>query len=83
MYMIKTITLELENIKCDGCVKNIKTAMAKHGNIDTTEVDKTTGKVMIIGTDLVNQELITELSQLGYPEKKKGLFSKLNALIQK
>jgi len=81
--MLKTITLELENIKCDGCVNNIKKAMMAHSHISSTEVDKTTGKVFITGTDLVNSDIINELTQLGYPEKKKGLFSKLNALIQK
>ena len=74
---INTITLSLKNIKCDGCVKSIKTAMEKHTNIKQVIVVKETGAVTIKGEDLINSNIIEELTTLGYPENKKGLFSKI------
>lgn len=74
---MKTITLSLKNIKCDGCVKSIKTAMEKHTNIKQVIVVKETGAVTIKGEDLINSNIIEELTTLGYPENKKGLFSKI------
>ena len=35
---MNTITLSLKNIKCDDCVKSIKTAMEKHTNIKEVNV---------------------------------------------
>ena len=74
---INTITLSLKNIKCDGCVKSIKTAMEKHTNIKQVIVVKETGAVTIKGEDLINSNIIEELTALGYTENKKGLFSKI------
>jgi|GEM_PF-946978 copper chaperone len=74
---MNTITLSLKNIKCDGCVKSIKTAMEKHTNIKEVNVVKETGAVTIKGEDLINSNIIEELTALGYPENKKGLFAKM------
>ena len=74
---MKTLELTLQNIKCDGCVKNIKTAMEKHTNIKEVNVAKETGKVTIVGDDLVNSTIVKELTNLGFPEVKKGFFSKI------
>ena len=74
---MNTITLSLKNIKCDGCVKSIKTAMEKHTNIKEVNVIKETGAVTIKGDDLIKPDIIEELTSLGYPENKKGLFSKI------
>jgi len=74
---MNTITLSLKNIKCDGCVKSIKTAMEKHTNIKEVNVVKETGDITIIGEDLINSNIIEELTALGYPENKKGFFAKI------
>jgi copper chaperone len=74
---MNTITLSLKNIKCDGCVKSIKTAMEKHTNIKEVNVVKETGAVTIEGEDLINLNIVGELAALGYPENKKGFFSKI------
>ncbi len=71
------IVLSLNNIKCDGCVKSIKTAMEKHTNINEVTVIKETGKVTIIGKDLKKSNIVAELTALGFPENKKGFFSEL------
>jgi copper chaperone CopZ len=74
---MNTIILSLKNIKCDGCVKSIKTAMEKHTNINEVTVVKETGAVTIKGEGLINSNIIEELTALGFPENKKGLFTKL------
>ena len=74
---MNTIILSLKNIKCDGCVKSIKTAMEKHTNINEVTVVKETGTVTIVGQDLKNSNIIEELTALGFPENKKGFFTKL------
>jgi copper chaperone CopZ len=74
---MNTIILSLKNIKCDGCVKSIKTAMEKHTNINEVTVVKETGTVTIVGQDLKNSNIVAELTALGFPENKKGFFTKL------
>ena len=71
---MNTIILSLKNIKCDGCVKSIKTAMEKHTNIQEVNVVKETGTVTIDGQDLKNSNIVAELTALGFPENKKGFF---------
>lgn len=73
---MKTLELTLQNIKCDGCVNTIKTAMEKHSNVKEVQVNKETGKVIIVGDNLISSAIITELTALGYPEAKKSLLSK-------
>ena len=74
---MNTIILNLKNIKCDGCVKSIKTAMEKHTNINEVTVVKETGAVTIKWEGLINSNIIEELTALGFPENKKGFFTKL------
>jgi len=74
---MNTIILSLKNIKCDGCVKSIKTAMEKHTNINEVTVVKETGTVTIVGQDLKNSNILAELTALGFPENKKGFITKL------
>lgn len=72
-----TIKLNLLNIKCEGCVNTIKTAMEKHINITKVEVSKETGNLTIVGENVDHSGIVAELTALGYPESKKGFFSKL------
>ena len=74
---MSTIRLSLKNIGCEGCVKSIKTALEKHTNIQEVNVVKETGAVTIKGEGLVNSNIIEELTALGFPENKKGFFTKL------
>lgn len=74
---MNTITLSLKNIKCEGCVKSIKTAMEKHTNISEVTVVKETGIVTITGEDLKKSNIVAELAAIGFPENNKGFFSKL------
>ena len=65
---MSTITLSLKNIKCEGCVKSIKTALEKHTNIQEVNVVKEHGAVTIKGEGLINSNIIEELTALGFPE---------------
>ena len=81
---MKSISLTLDNVKCEGCVAKIQTALSKHKNIQSVVAEKVTGKVLITGDDLVNSVIVGELAELGFPEtKKKGILGKLGALFQK
>ena len=69
---MSTIRLSLKNIRCEGCVKSIKTALEKHTNIQEVNVVKETGAVTIKGEGLVNSNIIEELTALGFQKIKKG-----------
>ena len=71
------IEFKLENIKCEGCVKSIKTKLKEHLNISNVEIEKGNGLITIIGDQLDKKNILSELTALGYPEVKKGLFSKI------
>ena len=74
---MKKLELILQNIKCDGCVNSIKNVLEKHSNIASVEVIKETGSVIISGKEIDKKSISSELTTLGYPEIKKGIFSKI------
>lgn len=63
-----THNIEVENIKCGGCMNRIKTALLKISGVENVSIDKDTETVTIDGTSDKNI-LVQELSKLGYPEK--------------
>ena len=62
-------TIEIVNLKCNGCVNTVKKGVLSIDGIDEVEVDLDASKVTV---PTENQELIDEvkakLSKLGYPE---------------
>ena len=60
--------IEVENIKCGGCMNSIKTALLKIENVTEVAIDKETDTITI---DAENDRavFINTLSSLGYPEK--------------
>lgn len=60
--------IEVENIKCGGCMNSIKTALLKIENITDVAIDKETDTITI---DAENDRtvFVNTLSSLGYPEK--------------
>lgn len=61
-------SIEVENIKCGGCMSSIKTALMKIHGVSNVEIDK--DKELITLDAAVERELLTStLSSLGYPEK--------------
>lgn len=70
----------VENIKCDGCVANIKENLQQMKGVTAVEVYKQEHKVCVSGITLEKQELVKKLSDLGYPEKgSNNLFSKVKS----
>lgn len=65
---MQSLEIKVNNVKCNGCVANIKNGLADLGGIDEVTVDLSSGAVTISGTALERQSIIQKLSELGYPE---------------
>lgn len=63
-----THTIEVENIKCGGCMNSIKTALLKIENVSEVTIDKETDTI-IIHSETDRAVFVKVLSGLGYPEK--------------
>lgn len=60
--------IQVENIKCGGCMKSIKNALLQLPQVDEVTIDLENQTVTVIG----NAErilLVNKLNDLGYPEK--------------
>jgi copper chaperone CopZ len=60
--------IEVENIKCGGCMNSIKTALLKIENVTEVVIDKETDTITI-DADNDRAVFVNTLSSLGYPEK--------------
>jgi copper chaperone CopZ len=62
-------TIEIVNLKCNGCVNTVKKGVLSIDGIETVEVDLDASKVTV---PTIDQGLIDDvkakLSQMGYPE---------------
>lgn len=73
----------VENIKCDGCVSNIKSALQKIKGVVNVDVYKDKELVCVSGVALERQEMTAALSELGYPEKgNNSFFSKAKTYLR-
>lgn len=63
-----THKIEVENIKCGGCMNSIKTALLKIENVTEVAIDKGTDTITI-DADNDRAVFVNTLSSLGYPEK--------------
>jgi copper chaperone CopZ len=63
-----THKIEVENIKCGGCMNSIKTALLKIENVTGVAIDKETDTITI-DADNDRAVFVNTLSRLGYPEK--------------
>ena len=64
-----THQLYVENIKCEGCVNSIKSALLKLRGVANVDVYKEEEKVCVSGIAIERQEIRDRLSAIGYPEK--------------
>ena len=62
-------TIEVQNVKCQGCVATIRTELAKLEGIDDVQVDLPSGRVTISGNLPPRSSVTQRLAELGYPEK--------------
>lgn len=73
----------VENIKCDGCVSNIKTALLKLKGVVNVDVYRNKELVCVSGVALERKEIAAALSDLGYPEKgNNSFFSKAKTYLR-
>jgi copper chaperone len=63
--------IQVENIKCGGCMNSIKNALNQLPLVDEVTIDKDTETITVIG-DVDLTILIEKLNALGYPEKGKN-----------
>jgi copper chaperone len=61
--------IQVENIKCGGCMNSIKKALSGLVGVEKVEVEKETETITVVGTNDIRNNLVEKLSQLGYPEK--------------
>ena len=64
-----THQLYVENIKCEGCVNSIKSALLKLIGVANVDVYKEEEKVCVLGIGIERKEIRDRLSAIGYPEK--------------
>ncbi len=60
--------IQVENIKCGGCMNSIKNALIQLPLVDEVTIDKDTETITVNG-DVDLSILIEKLNALGYPEK--------------
>jgi len=60
--------IEVENIKCGGCMNSIKTAIVQMKGVQEVSIDKNTETVTIEAASDV-EPFIQKLNDLGYPQK--------------
>lgn len=63
-----THKIEVENIKCGGCMNSIKTALFKIKNVTEVTIDKESDTITI-NSSTDRAVFVNTLSNLGYPEK--------------
>jgi copper chaperone CopZ len=68
-----THIIEVENIKCGGCVNSISKALMSLAGVSDASVTKETETITVQG--VASRETITaKLTELGYPEKGRNSF---------
>lgn len=77
-----THQIQVLNIKCEGCVTTIQTALNKLKGITSVIVSKEQGLVTVSGVALDRDQIVQELNVLGYPQiGANNFFSKAKTFI--
>jgi copper chaperone CopZ len=66
---METQQFKVANMKCQGCVTNVRTGLATVAGVSSVEVDLGRAEVTVQGDQLDRQQITVKLAQLGYPEK--------------
>lgn len=61
----------VKNVKCQGCVNNIRNGLMGIPGVQDIQVDIPTGQVSVQGQNLSREQIAAKLGQLGYPEAPK------------
>lgn len=59
--------IDVENMKCGGCISSITKALLEWPNVRSVEIDESIGRVQVEG-DIDRAVLVERLNALGYPE---------------
>lgn len=65
---MQTEVFKVKNVKCGGCVANIKKGLGALAGISSVEVVIAGGEVTVTGDTLDRAQLSAKLKELGYPE---------------
>lgn len=60
-------SVELQNIKCGGCISSVKDNLSKLAGVATVEVDLTSKILSLEGEDFDILEIESKLKEIGYP----------------
>ena len=66
--VMQTEEFKVRNVKCGGCVNNIRSGLLTLSGVQDVVVAIDGGKVIVRGEDLSRAAVAEKLSQLGYPE---------------
>jgi copper chaperone len=72
-------TVAVENIKCGGCARSIKGAVAAVEGVTAADVDVAAGEVRVEGDESARPAVVRQLRELGYPER--GTASGLDSAV--
>lgn len=81
---MKSLNLNIENIKCHGCANTIRHELSKYPEVRNVKVNPDEGNVSIdYEADEEMKDLFTgKLAKLGYPEKgDKNLKSRVRSYV--
>jgi len=78
---MKTETIKLANIKCNGCATTIKKEILKIYGVESLEVNPENDSITISYENVDRKLIIIKLKSLGYPEAtdKNGLLMQLKS----
>ena len=65
---MQTEVFKVKNVKCGGCVANVKKGLGTLAGISSVEVVIASGEVTVSGDKLDRTQLSAKLEELGYPE---------------
>lgn len=65
---MKTETIIIANLKCNGCATTIKTELLKIAGVSSVEVDNEQDAVNVSYENIDRQLIVDKLYSLGYPE---------------
>ena len=72
----------VENTKCSGCMKSIKTALLKNKGVTAVKINKEDDKVCVTGIAIEKEIMVSQLLSLDYPEKgNNSLLSKVKSFV--
>ena len=66
---MQTLRFEVDNVKCDGCAKAIRSGVAALAGVISVDVDVAAGVVSVSAESAAQDEIAATLKDLGYPVK--------------